>query len=232
MTDRIATRMFTRTLAAGRRTQPALVLFPQGTAESKVVGLDPIRALVIGAGVGVGFGVIDHEDALTGHLARAIATRSGRGAVVQNRARPRLPLDQAIDDLGTIGAHTYASVVWCPSLFEIIGSPANGRLGRAIRRAVPFLRATAGDGVEIVLTGLPTPSSPGPGEQVSRRIVPRFNRSLARVCTELAAEGADVRFAAPPSFTSLRRADAFDSSYYLRFAGSVASAESRGGRRT
>lgn len=229
MTDRIATRMFTRALGAGLRTQPALAISPQGVAESKVVGLDPVRALVIGSGVAVGFGVIDHDDALTGHLARAIAARSGRGAIVHNRARSRLPLDQALGDLGAIGAHTYGSVIWCPSMFEIIGSPTKGRLGRAVRRAVPFLRRTAGDRVEIVLTGLAMPSSPGSLEEVARRIVPRFNRSLALVCDELADAGTDVRYAAPPTFTSLRRADAFDSSYYLRFAETIASAEARGG---
>lgn len=230
MTDRIVTRMFVRAIAASTRRQPALAVHPQGVGESKVVGLDPVRVLVIGSGVAVGFGVSDQDDALTGHLARAIAARSGRGAVVHNRARPRLPLDQALDQLGALGAHTYHVVVWCPSMFEIIGSPANGRLGRAVRRAVPFLRETAGDEVEIVLTGLPMPSTPGSLDGAARRLVPRFNRALSEVCTELAATGADVRFAAPPYFTSLRRPDALISSYYLRMAETIVFAEAVGQR--
>lgn len=228
MTDRFASRMFTRSLGASMQKQPAFGAFPQGPPESKVVGLDPVRALVIGSGVAVGFGVHDHDEALTGHLARAMAVRSGRGAIVHNRAGAKLSLDQAIEQLGQIGAHTYRSVVWCPSMFEVIGSPTSGRLGRAIRHAVPFLRDTAGDRVEIVLTGLPLPSSPGSLEQVARRIVPRFNRALALVCNEFAAQGADVRFVAPPYFTSLRHPDAFQSSYYLRFAQTIAVADADG----
>lgn len=230
MIDRIAARMFTHTLEASLRKQPALAR-PAGDPESKVVGLDPVRVLVLGSGVAVGLGVADHDDALTGHLARAIAAHSGRGAIIHNRARPRLLLDEAIEQLGSIGAHTYDSVVWCPSIFELVNSPATGRLGRTIRRAVPFFQQTAGDAVRIVLTGLPVPTDPGSLEQVARRIVPRFNRSLALVCDELAGGGAEVRFAVPPYVTSLRRPDVLESMYYLRFAETIVSSEADGQRR-
>ena len=231
MRDPFASRLFVRTLGAGMRDHPALADHPLGIAESKVVGLDPVRVLVIGSGVAVGYGAPDHGSALTGFLARAVAERAGRGAVVHNRAAARQQLERAVEGLGSSGAHTYQMVVWCPSTFEVVGSPSTGRLGRTIRRTVDFLRGTADEGLEIVLTGVPAPSAPGSFEELTRRLVPRFNRSLGRLCGELAAAGADVRFVAPPAFTSLRRADAFGPDYYERFADAIVLRRQVSGRR-
>lgn len=50
-----------------------------------VAGDDPDRVLIVGGGPAAGPGAPDHDAALPGTLARALAARTGRGAVVEAR---------------------------------------------------------------------------------------------------------------------------------------------------
>ena len=57
---------------------------PQPTDEPfvRAPGADPDRILVIGSGAAVGYGVVSHDLALAGHLARQISAITGRGTEV------------------------------------------------------------------------------------------------------------------------------------------------------
>ena len=181
-----------------------------GVPEAKVVGPQPLRALIIGSGLALGGGSTTHNETLTGHLARALAVRTGRGAVVENRAGEHLHLDAAMADLGVVGAHSFELVVWCPSLLEGIRSPARGRLGQTLQDAIRFLRSTAA-------------SRDGADEEIVRLLVPRFSRAISRV----AAAHPGVVVVEAPELRSLRDTNPLDSAYYQAFADEIAEAAAR-----
>ena len=60
----------------------AEVAMPRGTPSVSVAGPDPVRVLLLGGGIAVGYGAPTHDESLTGALARLLAERSGRGAAV------------------------------------------------------------------------------------------------------------------------------------------------------
>ncbi|MCQ9136909.1 hypothetical protein, partial [Streptomyces hilarionis] len=56
------------------------------------IGRDPIRVLVFGGGLAIGYGVRTRAEAFDGPLARLVALRTGRGVVLENRAMRHVDL--------------------------------------------------------------------------------------------------------------------------------------------
>ncbi|MCY7326763.1 MAG: hypothetical protein LH605_11635 [Microbacteriaceae bacterium] len=55
---------------------------PSGSTSTHASGSDPLRVLLIGCGPAVGFGVLTHDLALPGGIARQLSTETGRGVDV------------------------------------------------------------------------------------------------------------------------------------------------------
>jgi hypothetical protein len=55
---------------------------PKPNDSVTATGSDPDRVLLVGGGISVGWGMGSHDDALAGHLARAISSATGRGVVM------------------------------------------------------------------------------------------------------------------------------------------------------
>jgi GAF domain len=86
----------------GRIATRPLLPRPEDAPQAQAPGPDPDRVLLIGTGPAVGWGVRTHELALTGYLARELAAFTGRGAAVETRAEPDLPMGSLhllLDDL-------------------------------------------------------------------------------------------------------------------------------------
>ena len=75
------------------------------------VGIDPLRVLVFGGGIAVGYGVRTRDEALDGPLARIIADATGRGVVIENRAVQHVHLPQTARSLGAAGTHTFHAAI-------------------------------------------------------------------------------------------------------------------------
>jgi lysophospholipase L1-like esterase len=84
---------------------------PRDAPESHSLGVDSDRVLIFGGGLAVGWGVLSHEIALPGALARALSRRTGRGANVYVVAVPRLKVGSALDQLNRIKLYRYDAVV-------------------------------------------------------------------------------------------------------------------------
>lgn len=108
-------------------------------------GLDPDRVLIFGNGLAVGWGVRIHDLALTGTLARALASATGRGSEVHAEADPALVISTAADAVAACEPGSYDAVVL------VIGASDAARL-------VPAARWTAG--LRAVLDALLTAGSP------------------------------------------------------------------------
>jgi hypothetical protein len=84
---------------------------PGDAPESHSLGVDSDRVLIFGGGPAVGWGVLSHEIALPGALARALSRRTGRGADVYVVAVPRLKIGSSVDELNRIKLYRYDAVV-------------------------------------------------------------------------------------------------------------------------
>ena len=84
---------------------------PRDAPESHSLGVDSDRVLIFGGGPAVGWGVLSHELALPGALARALSRRTGRGADVFVVAVPRLKIGSAFDELNRVKLYRYDAVV-------------------------------------------------------------------------------------------------------------------------
>lgn len=89
-------------------------------ARTLLVGPDPIRVLVFGCGLGIGYGVTDRSRAFDGHLARALQQRTGRGVVIENRARMHDDGTRADrESCGSAGARTFDVAIYAPDYLSI-----------------------------------------------------------------------------------------------------------------
>jgi GAF domain-containing protein len=84
-------------------------------------GIDSDRVLLFGSGAAVGWGVLSHEMALPGSLARGLAALTGRGADVDVVTAPDLRIANANRDLGAVDLSRYDAVVLTLGLMEAVG---------------------------------------------------------------------------------------------------------------
>ena len=84
---------------------------PTGIPQAHAPGIDSDRILIIGSGPAVGWGVLTHELALPGALARAVSVRTGLGAVVDVIPDPAMTAVSAIGSLEDAKLWRYDAVV-------------------------------------------------------------------------------------------------------------------------
>lgn len=88
-------------------------MMPQPTDDPRVhiAGPDPDRMLVLGGGLVLGFGVLSHELGIAGHLARQVASSTGRGLDVDIIAQPDFRVDDAGARLNEENLSGYDAIV-------------------------------------------------------------------------------------------------------------------------
>lgn len=145
-------------------------------------GRDPIRVLVLGAGLAVGYGVRTRDDAFDGPLTHAVAALTGRGVVLENRAVQHLGVAHAVESLGPTGTHTFHVAVWCPSFAEGMERTRLSGWRSELHAMVRSLRAESP--IDVVLTCMPVPAGLHPAALVARPWVHRLNRVITQVADE------------------------------------------------
>lgn len=149
-----------------------------------VSGAHPLRLLIVGAGMAVGYGTESSAPSLPRQLATALADATGRGAIVESRAQASVQLQQTIGSIGMVGAATFDVVVWSPTLEEIFRG-GSARWARELRAIVKHLQATGPAHLRVLLMGVPTAD----GEHVLQRsgsvLAESVDRRIARVAAAL-----------------------------------------------
>ena len=190
-----------------RLTEPR----PKSRGRVAIVGYDPIRVLVTGAGLAAGYGVTRHDQTLAGPLAADIARATGRGVIVDTHSSPLLPAHRAIAAIGVNGTHTYHAAIFAPCYLEAPFAPGAGmpRYGAAIQQ---HLLDTGRPSLQLLMIGIPRP-----------RRYTRLNVAAveAATITNQAIRKhtqADPRahYLAPPDFETLALERPFDEQYYAR----------------
>jgi lysophospholipase L1-like esterase len=100
-------RGWVRAAEAGLEHTPRPLDAPQAHSP----GTDSDRVLILGAGPAVGWGVLSHDLALPGSLARALSARTGRGADVDVVASPRITIRSASNELDAMKLWRYDAIV-------------------------------------------------------------------------------------------------------------------------
>lgn len=89
----------------------SLPLPPPGRTVTRGPGHDPDRVLLLGGGSAVGWGVVSHDLALAGHLARGTSALTERGVDVEVEANPRMSVADAIGLLRPAMISRYDAIV-------------------------------------------------------------------------------------------------------------------------
>lgn len=129
---------------------------PQSPGRVSVDGHDPVRILIVGAGLASGYGVTQHDQTLAGSLAADVADATGRGVIIDIRANALLPANRAIKDIGPEGAFGYHAAVFTPCYLKAPFRPGAGmsRHGAAIQQ---HLLNTGGPDLQLLMIGIPRP---------------------------------------------------------------------------
>ena len=75
-------------------------------------GTDPDRLLLIGSGPAMGYGVLSHELALPGHIARQVSAATGRGATVDVVASGDMTMGSVLSELAPVNLARYDAVIF------------------------------------------------------------------------------------------------------------------------
>jgi hypothetical protein len=169
-----------------------LVAHPLDSARQFVPGPDPDRVLVLGNGPAIGFGVLTQELGLPGHLARHLATATGRGASVDVRARRGTTAATAPALLGEVRMSRYDAVVLCIGSSDSYNLLAEHRWRADLAQLLDTVRAATSPST--VIGVLPIRPAQRPSAALGRagHLVDSHAARLDRIAEEVCARRADV----------------------------------------
>ena len=165
---------------------------PFPSSSSHVPGPDPVKLLLFGEGLAVGYGVRDHDLALPGSLARALAAELGRGVDVAVATTERMPAALALEKLDSLPLHSYDAILLSLGAGDAFALVPPDRWGETYAAILDGLRERARP--ELLIVALQIPEL-GRVKGIARFVVARANRHAERlneVLTELCAARASA----------------------------------------
>ncbi|MDP3209231.1 MAG: SGNH/GDSL hydrolase family protein [Rhodoglobus sp.] len=144
-------------LAQGRRLRRDTPRLPDAALpwHGSVAGERPLRLLVLGDSTAAGVGAETQHDALPGHLARGLATLTGRGveweAIGENGADARELIEDYLD---AATERAYEVVLLSVGANDALGLRSRRAFGRDIRTILAALRDASPDAT-IIVSSLP-----------------------------------------------------------------------------
>lgn len=159
---------------------------PADTPQAFASGRRAMRVLLAGSGPVVGWGVGSHDLALPGALARALASTTGRGAVVDVLPHPSAGVRRLHAMLATVELARYDAVVLSAAVADATRLAAPERWSRRLRH---LLREVEARGARTVvwLGAQPirsTPAHHSTSRRIARDHADRLNRVAETVCRE------------------------------------------------
>ena len=183
---------------------------------------DRARVLILGAGIAAGWGVLSHDLALPGYLARTLAASLGRGVDVDLVADVTMTARHAAPRLKTLSLWRYQAVVLVLGINESVSLHRSDRWERDLREAIITVRAEGGLDIPIILAGVQPVRSVPLFNSVLGSIAERRATVLNRTTEKLAAGMPRVGFA-PLSAAIMPASDRYrESQSYRIWAGEIA----------
>ena len=171
--------LWRRSAAASWRRLP----YPEDEPEAHSPGPDADRILLLGGSIAVGYGVLSHEIALGGSVARRVGELTTRGTLVKIVAKPGFSLDDAPNLLEALRISRFDAVVLA---FGGVDAPtllSPRRWRRSLDSVLDHIRALEVAGVQVFVLGVPNVISKSkPYSALANRRVVQFNEASLTAC--------------------------------------------------
>jgi len=136
-------------------------------------GPDPDRILLFGSDILVGRGVLSHEVAFPGYLARSIARKTGRGVDIVIEAHSSLTMEEAVSAARLLELHRYDSVMVDLGLADALDGTLPGRWSAQLEVLLQILTSGVSASAHVFFIESPDPT-----------IVPAFRCVQGRAIAE------------------------------------------------
>ena len=127
---------------------------PTDPPQCHASGEDADRVLIFGNGPALGFGVLTHELALPGQLARALSARTRRGADVYAKGNRELTIKSAVAGLAGARLDTFDAIVVTLGISDACMLTSRSVWPRGLRDLLAALSDRTAPGTAIVMTGI------------------------------------------------------------------------------
>jgi hypothetical protein len=162
---------------------------PQDPPNGHASGLDPDRILLFGSGPVVGYGVLSHDLALPGQLARQVSAATGRGADVDVVADADLVAQNALERVRAVELWRYDAIVIAIGANNSLLLTSVAIWRREMEALLAYLDDTVPSGTGIYLVAVPPISSidvfGGAMGWLAERHANRLNAETRRIVSRL-----------------------------------------------
>ena len=162
---------------------------PTDAPQARSAGVDSDRVLVFGSGPAVGWGVLSHDLALPGSLARALSARTGRGVDVEALFSPQTTARSAVADLDDRELGRYDAIVVTLGGNDALTLTSVRAWRRELSAFLRLLVRTSGRSTQVFMLGVqPIRSVPGfggPFGTIADRHAAVLNEATAVMCRAL-----------------------------------------------
>lgn len=184
-------------------------LVPRPTDASRVVtpGGSPLHLLLIGSGAAVGYGVLTHELAMPGHLARRLTATTRRGTVVDIVAHGDMTGVGYLEALRTVALSKFDVIVATIGVNEALSVSPIGAWQKNFARIISHINGTASERAQTFFVGVPPIPAIGSYPWILRRIWGRRARMVNAVMAAACARHDRITFVefAPPNASDADR---------------------------
>jgi len=227
LSSAVATRMLAPFMRAwsvsqGERLSP--VPLPIDTPQATVSGPNKANVLLFGAGPAVGWGVLSHDLALPGSLARALSARTGRGVQVDLVADSAFTAVTALEPLAALDLDRYEYIVVVLGVNDAIRLTPLRRWESELATLLDWLEGATSDSTNILVTGIQPIRSIHTFDTPLGDVADRHARSMNCVTTALVEPRTRTGYVALPSPPDGRRDRHRESGAYVYWARSLANA--------
>ena len=178
-----------RAWAAGAGEGLGNVPRPTDAPHAHSPGTDSDRILIFGSGPAVGWGVLSHDLALPGSLARALSARSRRGVDVDVVFSPQTTAHSAAPEISGLLLRRYDAIVVTLGGNDALTLTSVRAWRRDLARLLRLLEETSAPSTRIFMLGIqPVRSFPAfdsPLGSVADRHASILNEATAHLCTTL-----------------------------------------------
>jgi hypothetical protein len=211
---------FARSFARARRMNPGNVPMPRDAPGGHAPGPNPQHVFLIGGGISVGWGVMTHQLALAGALARELTARTSRGTDVDARVGPTMGPLSAATVLKRQDLWPYAAVVVTVGTHRAYRLASLKAWKRDLGRVVAQVTTSAPNAV-VLFTGVPPLRSTNAANDIVDAVVNVHAHHMNRI-TEKVCAGAGVEFLPLCSRPSDTVAADWNAAAYREIAGLIA----------
>lgn len=156
---------------------------PHGEPVVYAAGPEPLRVLLVGGGIAVGYGTVSHDLALAGHIARRVAALTGRGISVDILAGADELISRAPKLLGRVDLAQFDAIVATFGGAEAATFLSVHRWRRQLDTMLDFIETVVPRGVPVVIGAVPLIDNiPGVWGRLTQRRAQQVNDESRRAC--------------------------------------------------